>query len=71
MSRAASRLPTTACLVQDQLKLACPAMDIQAACAGFMYALITGYTYVASGASDLALIIGADANSRTFTAGTP
>jgi 3-oxoacyl-[acyl-carrier-protein] synthase-3 len=56
--------PSTACLVQDQLKLACPAMDIQAACAGFMYALITGYTYVASGASDLALIIGADANSR-------
>ena len=56
--------PSTACLVQDQLKLACPAMDLQAACAGFMYALITGYTYVASGASDLALIIGADANSR-------
>jgi 3-oxoacyl-[acyl-carrier-protein] synthase III len=56
--------PSTACLVQDQLKLACPAMDLQAACAGFMYALITGYTYVASGASDLALVIGADANSR-------
>src|SRR4051812_25816177 len=52
--------PSTGCLVQDQLKLACPAMDIQAACAGFMYALITGYAYVASGASDLALVIGAD-----------
>src|SRR5438105_10858369 len=56
--------PSTACLVQDQLKLVCPAMDVQAACAGFMYALITGAAYVASGASDLALIIGGDANSR-------
>jgi 3-oxoacyl-[acyl-carrier-protein] synthase III len=56
--------PSTACLVQDQLKLTCPAMDVQAACAGFMYALITGAAYVASGASDLALIIGGDCNSR-------
>src|SRR5437588_8034966 len=55
--------PSTACLVQDQLKLVCPAFDIQAACAGFMYALITGYAYVASGASDLCLVIGGDANS--------
>src|SRR5262245_56710579 len=56
--------PSTACLVQDQLKLSCPAVDLQAACAGFMYALITGYAYVASGASDLALVIGGDCNSR-------
>ena len=56
--------PSTACLVQNQLKLNCPAMDLQAACAGFMYALITGAAYVAAGVSDLALIIGGDANSR-------
>ncbi len=56
--------PSTACLVQDQLKLNCAAVDLQAACAGFMYALITGAAYVASGASDLALIIGGDCNSR-------
>src|SRR5207253_4005827 len=56
--------PSTACLVQDRLKLNCAAVDLQAACAGFMYALITGAAYVASGASDLALIIGGDANSR-------
>jgi 3-oxoacyl-[acyl-carrier-protein] synthase-3 len=56
--------PSTACLVQDQLKLNCPAVDMQAACAGFLYALITGAAYVASGASDLALIIGGDCNSR-------
>jgi len=56
--------PSTACLVQDRLRLNCPAVDMQAACAGFMYALITGAAYVVSGASDMALIIGGDANSR-------
>lgn len=56
--------PSTACLVQDRLGLNCPAVDMQAACAGFMYALVTGAAYVASGASDLALIVGGDANSR-------
>src|SRR5262245_36465794 len=33
--------PSTACLVQEMLKLHCPAVDLQAACAGFMYALVT------------------------------
>ncbi|HEV3203843.1 MAG TPA: beta-ketoacyl-ACP synthase III [Gemmataceae bacterium] len=56
--------PSTACLVQDRLKLNCPAVDMQAACAGFMYALITGAAYIVSGASDLALVIGGDCNSR-------
>jgi 3-oxoacyl-[acyl-carrier-protein] synthase III len=56
--------PSTACLVQEMLKLNCPAVDLQAACAGFMYALITGAAYVASGASDLCLIVGGDCNSR-------
>ena len=37
---------------------------MEAACAGFMYALITGAAYVVSGASDLALVIGGDCNSR-------
>ena len=56
--------PSTACLVQDRLKVNCPAIEIEAACAGFMYALITGATYIVAGASDVALIIGGDANSR-------
>ena len=59
--------PSTACLVQDRLKLNCPAVDMQAACAGFMYALITGAAYVVSGASDLALIVGGDCNSRVVS----
>jgi 3-oxoacyl-[acyl-carrier-protein] synthase-3 len=56
--------PSTACQVQDRLKLNCPAVDLQAACAGFMYAFVTGAAYVTSGASDLAMIIGGDTNSR-------
>ena len=56
--------PSTACIVQDKLKLCAPAIEVEAACAGFMYALITGAAYVVSGASDLALVIGGDCNSR-------
>jgi 3-oxoacyl-[acyl-carrier-protein] synthase-3 len=56
--------PATACIVQDQLGIRAPAVDMQAACAGFMYALVTGAQFVATGCSKLALIIGADCNSR-------
>jgi 3-oxoacyl-[acyl-carrier-protein] synthase-3 len=56
--------PSTACLLQDRLQLSCAALEVEAACAGFMYALITGAAYVVSGASDLALIVGGDCNSR-------
>jgi 3-oxoacyl-[acyl-carrier-protein] synthase-3 len=56
--------PSTACLLQDRLRLSAAAIEVQAACAGFMYALITGAAYVASGASSLALIVGGDCNSR-------
>jgi 3-oxoacyl-[acyl-carrier-protein] synthase-3 len=57
-------LPATACLVQDRLGLCAPAMDLQAACASFIYALITGMQFVATGCSRLVLVIGADCNSR-------
>ena len=56
--------PSTACLVQDKLQLDVPAMDLQAACSGFMYAMVTGAQFVATGNSRLALVIGADVNSR-------
>lgn len=56
--------PSTACLVQDQLGLDCPAFDTAAACAGFMYAMITAAQFVATGNAKYALVIGADTNSR-------
>ncbi|NQU24374.1 MAG: ketoacyl-ACP synthase III [Candidatus Nealsonbacteria bacterium] len=57
-------LPATANLVQDRLGLRAPAMDITAACASFIYAMITGMQYVATGCSRLVLVVGADCNSR-------
>ncbi len=57
-------LPATANFVQDKLDLRCPAMDLQAACSGFMFALVTGMQYVAAGCSKLCLVVGADCNTR-------
>ena len=57
-------VPSTACIVQDQLNLCAPAMDVNAACAGFMYALVTGMQYVKTGTANLALVIGSDTNTR-------
>jgi 3-oxoacyl-[acyl-carrier-protein] synthase-3 len=57
-------VPATACQVQTRLGINAPAMDVQAACAGFIYALITGAQFVATGCSRLALVIGSDTNSR-------
>lgn len=56
--------PSTACLVQDRLGIDAPAFDLQAACSGFVYALVTAAQYVATGNSKLALVIGGDVNSR-------
>ena len=57
-------IPSTACIVQEALGLDAPAMDVTAACAGFMYALVTGAQFIAAGSSAQALVIGADTNSR-------
>jgi 3-oxoacyl-[acyl-carrier-protein] synthase-3 len=59
-------LPATSCLVQDRLGLRAPALDLHAACASFVFALLTGMQYVASGCSRLVLVIGADCNSRVL-----
>lgn len=56
--------PSTASLVQDKLGVVGAALEIEAACAGFMHALITAAAYIGAGVSDTALVIGADCNSR-------
>src|SRR3954467_4395426 len=58
--------PSTACLVQDRLGFVGPAIEVEAACAGFMYALLTAAAYVKAGVSDRALVIGGDTNSRVL-----
>ncbi|MCA9175949.1 MAG: ketoacyl-ACP synthase III [Planctomycetales bacterium] len=57
--------PSTACHVQRELGATAAAMDLNAACAGFMYALVTGMQFVQSGACRKVLVIGADMMSRT------
>ncbi|ODU00733.1 MAG: 3-oxoacyl-ACP synthase [Planctomycetes bacterium SCN 63-9] len=58
--------PSVGNLIQDQLGLTCPAFDIQAACAGFIFALVTAAQFVATGNSKRALVVGADCNSRVI-----
>lgn len=57
-------MPSTAALVQDRLGLSCMAFDLQAACTGFVFALVSAAQFVATGCSRAALVIGADCNSR-------
>jgi 3-oxoacyl-[acyl-carrier-protein] synthase III len=58
--------PSTANLIQDRLKLVCPAFDVQAACAGFVFALVIAAQFVGTGNSKCALVIGGDCNSRVI-----
>lgn len=53
--------PSTACLVQRGIEARNAfAFDISAACTGFIYAMATAYSYLASGYVGNALIIGAE-----------
>jgi 3-oxoacyl-[acyl-carrier-protein] synthase-3 len=53
--------PSTACLIQARLGLPdCGAMDVNAACSGFMYALSIADKYIRCGEVKKALVIGVD-----------
>lgn len=59
--------PSTATIVQRKLGIGptgCPAFDVQAVCAGFMYALTTANAYIKSGMAKKVLVIGAETFSR-------
>ena len=59
------QFPATATMVQHKLGIGgCPAFDVQAVCAGFMYAISTANAYIKSGMSKKALVIGAEIFSR-------
>ena len=58
--------PSTACLLQRRLNCISPAMDINAACAGFMYALVTAANYVQNGMAKKALVVGTEVMSCTI-----
>ena len=57
--------PSTACHLQRRLGAVAPAMDVNAACAGFMYGLITGSQFIATGNNQCVLVVGADMMSST------
>ena len=57
--------PSTACILQDKLGIKhSAAFDIQAVCAGFVYALATADKFIRSGSAKCALIVGTEVFSR-------
>ena len=58
--------PSTACHLQRQIGAVAPAMDVSAACAGFVYAMVTASSFIAAGNAKCALVVGADLMSRTI-----
>jgi 3-oxoacyl-[acyl-carrier-protein] synthase-3 len=62
-------LPSTASTVQRRLGAVAAAMDINAACSGFMYALVTGMQFVKTGCSHRVLVVGSDIMSRIVDPG--
>ena len=57
--------PSTACIIQRRLEIHnCPAFDVQAACAGFVYALDTADRFIRTGGAQTALVIGTETLSR-------
>jgi 3-oxoacyl-[acyl-carrier-protein] synthase-3 len=57
-------IPPTSAFVQDGLGLRCGAFDIDAACSGFVYALVAGASMVAAGAMGPVLVIGSETLTR-------
>lgn len=56
--------PSVAATVQHALGANCAAFDIQAACSGWVYALVTASQFIATGALGKVLVIGAEVMSR-------
>ena len=57
-------MPSTACVVADKLGVVVPAVDISAACTGFIYALAHAKAFIEAGMYKNILIIGAEALSK-------
>lgn len=57
--------PSTACLLQARLEIAGPpAFDVQAVCAGFLFALDVADKFIRTGSANCALVVGAETFSR-------
>jgi 3-oxoacyl-[acyl-carrier-protein] synthase-3 len=58
------QVPATSAVVQHELGLDCGAFDVNAACSGFVYGLVTANQFVASGSVEHVLVIGSETLSR-------
>ncbi len=56
--------PSTACLIQRELGCRGAAFDVQAVCAGFVYAMSTADAMIRTGMAKHALVVGAEVFSR-------
>lgn len=55
--------PSTACIIQDKLKAKnAGAFDLQAACSGFVYGLITAAQFIMTGICTSVLLVASDVN---------
>jgi 3-oxoacyl-[acyl-carrier-protein] synthase-3 len=59
-------IPSAAVWVQRKLGIGAPAFDVNAACAGFSYALSTGTAFIESGQAETVLVIGAEVLSSVM-----
>jgi 3-oxoacyl-[acyl-carrier-protein] synthase III len=57
-------IPPTSSFVQEGLGLRCGAFDVDAACSGFVYAMVAGASMVATGACGPVLVIGSETLTR-------
>lgn len=56
--------PATATMLQDRIGASCPAFDIQAVCAGFIFALTTAQQYIENGVAKNILVVGSETMSK-------
>ena len=59
-------IPSTAVWMQRKLEITAPAFDVNAACAGFSYAMSTATAYIESGQAETVLVAGAEILSRVM-----
>ena len=59
-------VPAEACAVAERLSATCPAFDVSAACAGFVFALDVAEGYIARGRAKHVLVVAAEQMTRAL-----
>ena len=56
--------PATPTMLQNRLGASCPAFDLQAVCAGFVFAMSTAQQYIENGSAKNILVVGSETMSK-------